>query len=276
MKIHPTAIISPDAKIGSNVEIGAYTVIDGKTVIGDNCFIDAHVKICDYTTLGAGCRVYFGAFIGGEPQDHRFRPGIVSSTEIGEGTIIREYVTIHRSPTEGMKTVIGKNCLLMGFVHIGHDVQISDHVTIANQTAVSGHVTIGYGTVLSGYLLIHQFARIGKLSMLAPRVNVLQDVPPYCLMDEHGHIAGPNTIGLRRAGMDPASRTAIRNAIKTYFYYGYSAKTALAEIAKGKATPEVTEFVEFIKGSKRGIISGNPDMLHRRESPKADPEQAIE
>lgn len=267
MKIHPTAIVSPDAKIGANVEIGAYAIIDPNVVIGDNCCIDAHVKICDYTTLGASCRVYFGAFVGGEPQDHRFNPGLLSSTEIGDGTIIREYVTIHRSPTEGMKTVIGKNCLLMAFVHIGHDVQLADHVTIANQTAVSGHVTIGYGTVLSGYLLIHQFTRIGKLAMLASRVNVVQDVPPYCLMDEKGFLMGPNTIGLRRAGIEPARRTAIRNAIKTYFYYGYSAKTALAEIAKCEQTPEVAEFAEFIKASKRGIISGNPALLHRRTSP---------
>lgn len=267
MKIHPTAIVSPEAKIGANVEIGAYAIIDPNVIIGDNCFIDAHVKICDYTTLGNDCRVYFGAFVGGEPQDHRFKPGIISSTEIGDGTVIREYVTIHRSPTEGLKTVIGKHCLLMAFVHIGHDVQLADHVTIANQTAISGHVQIGYGTVLSGYLLVHQFTRIGKLSMLASRVNLVQDIPPYCLMDENGFIAGPNTIGLRRAGMSPASRTAIRNAIKTYFYYGYSAKTALAEIAKREQTPEVIEFVEFIKGSKRGIVSGNPHMLHRRTAP---------
>lgn len=270
MKIHPTAMVSPEAQIGSDVEIGPFAVIAPNVVIGDHCFIDAHVKICDYTTLGAGCRVYYGAFVGGDPQDHRFKPGIVSYTEIGDGTIIREYVTIHRSPTEGLKTVIGKNCLLMAFVHIGHDVQIADHVTIANQTAVSGHVVIGSYAVLSGYLLIHQFSRIGALTMLAPRVNVVQDVPPYCLMDENGCVSGPNTIGLRRAGLDPAQRSAIRRAIKNFFCYGYSTPTALAEIASNGMTKEVETFVEFIKGSKRGIISGNPAMVHRKSANSDD------
>ncbi|MGN0870629.1 MAG: acyl-[acyl-carrier-protein]--UDP-N-acetylglucosamine O-acyltransferase, partial [Victivallales bacterium] len=142
MAIHPTAVVSPNAEIGKNVEIGPYAVIDDDVRIGDDCFIDAHVKIGQYTTIGPRCRIYFGAFVGAEPQDHRFYKGIQSYTEIGSDTVIREYVTIHRPPFEFLKTTIGNHVLLMAFVHIGHDVIIGDRVTIANNTALSGHVQV--------------------------------------------------------------------------------------------------------------------------------------
>ncbi len=261
------AVVSPEAKIGQNVEIGPFAVIESNVTIGDNCYIDAHVKICEYTTIGANTRVYYGALVGAPPQDHRFSPSTVSYTEIGSNTVIREYVTIHRSPTENKKTVIGDHTLLMAFVHIGHDVIIGNRVTIANMTAISGHVTVGDGAVLSGYILVHQFCRIGSLAMLGARAIVVQDIPPYCLLAENGRVAGPNTIGLRRAGLDPASRTAIRRAIKNYFFYGYNAMTAISEISKMEITPEVGKFIEFIKSTSRGIVSGDPDMIYRKEDP---------
>ena len=112
MAIHPTAVIAPSARIGRDVHIGPYSVIGEDTVIGDDCWIDAHVKISDQTTLGPRCRVYFGALIGEEPQDHRFRPGTRASTVIGAETTLREYVTIHRSPFEGGTTSVGDRTLL--------------------------------------------------------------------------------------------------------------------------------------------------------------------
>lgn len=266
MAIHPTAIVSPMAEIGQNVEIGPYTVIASDVKIGDNCFIDAHVKICRYTIIGPGCRLYFGAVIGEEPQDHRFKDGTVSFTEIGSGTIIREYVTIHRPPMEGRKTVIGNNVLLMGFVHVAHDVLIEDNVTIANHTALTGHVQIGKGAVLSGYLKIHQFCRIGSLSMTGADMIITQDIPPFCLLDGN-HIYGPNIIGLRRAGFSSERRAAIRKAIKTYFFSGLNAKNAIASIESSALTEEVKEFVEFIKATHRGIMPGNPkySCIHDEE-----------
>lgn len=265
MKIHPMAVVSPQAKIGQNVEIGPFAVIESDVVIGDNCYIDAHVKIDRYTTVGSGTRVYYGALIGMPPQDHRCDPNIVSYTEIGNNCVIREYVTIHRSPFAAQKTVVGDHVLLMAFVHIAHDVQIGSHVTIANMTAVSGHVVIGDHAVLSGYILIHQFCRIGSLAMVGARAIIVQDIPPYCLVSESGYIAGPNTIGLRRAGLEPERRAAIRNAVKNYFFYGYNSLTAIAEIGKNEMTPEVERFVEFVKSTKRGIVSGAPDMIYRKE-----------
>lgn len=257
--IHPTAVVSPKAEIGKNVEIGPYSVIEDDVKIGDDTYIDAHVKVCQYTTVGPRCRIYFGALIGAEPQDHRFYKGIRSFCEIGSDTVIREYVTIHRPPFEFLKTVIGSHVLLMAFVHIAHDVIVADHVTMANHTAVTGHVQIGEGAVLSGYAKIHQFCRIGSLAMIGAGCMIAQDVPPFCMLRETNYITGPNTIGLRRAGFSCEARFAIRKAIKTYFFEGLNTKNALEQIEKSDfATPEVHLFMNFIKASKRGIMPGNP------------------
>ncbi len=262
MAIHPTAVVSPNAEIGKNVEIGPYAIIDDDVRIGDDCFIDAHVKIGQYTTIGPRCRIYFGAFVGAEPQDHRFYKGIQSYTEIGSDTVIREYVTIHRPPFEFLKTTIGNHVLLMAFVHIGHDVIIGDRVTIANNTALSGHVQVGPGAVFSGCVLVHQFCRIGALAMVGPTAHVGQDIPPFCMLRETNFITGPNTIGLRRAGMSNEQRLAIRRAIRTFFFEGLNAKNALEQIERGEnVLPEVHMFVNFIKESHRGIMPGNPKFV---------------
>ncbi len=267
MSIHPTAVVSPDAKLGSNVEIGPYSIIEDNVVIGDGCFIDAHVKVARYTTIGSNCRIYYGALVGEEPQDHRFKKGLISYTEIGNNTVIREYVTIHRPPFENKKTYIGNNVLLMAFVHAAHDVIIHDHVTIANQTALTGHVEIGAGAVLSGYIKIHQFCRIGELTMVAAGNIMVQDLPPYCMLEKNGYVVGPNTIGLRRAGLNPEQRKAIRRAIKLYFFSGLNGKNALNAIQSEQPTPEVQKFIDFISNTTRGIISGNPHSISTTEQP---------
>ncbi len=262
MAIHPTAVVSPNAEIGKNVEIGPYAIIDDDVRIGDDCFIDAHVKIGQYTTIGPRCRIYFGAFVGAEPQDHRFYKGIQSYTEIGSDTVIREYVTIHRPPFEFLKTTIGNHVLLMAFVHLGHDVIIGDRVTIANNTALSGHVQVGPGAVISGFVLVHQFCRIGSLAMIGPTARIGQDIPPFCMLRETNFITGPNTIGLRRAGMSNEQRLAIRKAIRTFFFEGLNAKNALEQIEREEhLLPEVRMFVNFIKESHRGIMPGNPKFV---------------
>jgi UDP-N-acetylglucosamine acyltransferase len=262
--IHPTAVISPLAIIGENVEIGPYAVIEDNVKIGDGCYIDAHVKVARYTTVGERCRFYYGALIGTEPQDHRFKPGVVSYTEIGSDTTLREYVTIHRSPFEGAKTIIGNHTLLMAFVHVGHDACIGNYVTVANNTAISGHVIIEDYAVLSGFVLIHQFCRIGSLAMIGGRTIVTQDIPPYCMLAENEFICGPNTVGLRRAGLSSERRAAIRSAIKTYFFYGLNTRNAFIEINKNEVTPEIQHFMEFIKASSRGIMSGDPGMFSKK------------
>ncbi len=262
MAIHPTAVIAPGARLGTGVHVGPYSVIENDVVIGDDCWIDAHVKIASHTTIGARTRIYFGALIGEEPQDHRFKPGTLAFTTVGADTVLREYVTIHRSPFEGGTTSIGDRTLLMAFVHVGHDAVIGNRVTVANQTAISGHVIIEDGAVLSGYVLIHQFCRIGELAMLGGRTIVRQDVPPFCMLAENECICGPNTVGLRRAGYDSATRMAIRRAIKTYFFRGLNSANALAAIeAEPASPPEIGRFVHFVRKSERGIMPGDPELV---------------
>ncbi len=260
--IHPTAIVSPKAELGKNVEVGPYAVIEDDVKIGDDTYIDAHVKICQYTTIGPRCRIYFGALVGAEPQDHRFYKGIRSFCEIGADTVIREYVTIHRPPFEFLKTKVGNGTLLMAFVHVAHDVIIGDHVTIANHTAITGHVQIGDGAVLSGYAKIHQFCRIGQLAMIGVGCLISQDIPPFCMLREFNAITGPNTIGLRRAGFKNEQRFALRKAIKTFFFEKLNSKNAIEQIEHSDFyTPEVRMFCDFIKETKRGIMPGNPKYV---------------
>ena len=273
--IHPTAVVSPKAEIGKNVEIGPYAVIEDGVKIGDDCHIDAHVKICQYTTVGARCRIYFGALVGAEPQDHRFYKGLCSYCEIGSDTVIREYVTIHRPPFEFLKTVVGNHVLLMAFVHVAHDVIIADRVTIANHTAITGHVQIGEGAVLSGYSKIHQFCRIGSLCMIGAGCMISQDVPPFCMLRETNVVTGPNTIGLRRAGFSNEKRLAVRRAIKTFFFEGLNTKNALDQIERsGELEPEIRHFVNFIKESKRGIMPGNPKYAGLSDEQRDELERA--
>ncbi len=265
MDIDSTAIIGKNCKIGKNCRIGPYCVIKDDVEIGDETVIEPHVHVGRYTKIGQGCRIYFGADVGDEPQDHSFKPGIVSYTEIGSNTVIREYVTIHRPPSEGLKTLIGSHVLLMAFVHVAHDVVIGDNVTIANHTALTGHVQVEPMAVISGYCMVHQFCRIGSLAMITAGARIRQDIPPYCLLGENDYIYGPNVVGLRRAGFKQEQRMDIRKAIKTYFFQDTNKGTALEIISSGAMSPEVAHFVNFIKSSKRGVMPARAKYIEDAE-----------
>ena len=255
--IHPTSVISPLAHVGEDVEIGPYAVIDEHAVIGDGCQIGPHAHIGSHTKLGKKVEVYYGANID-TPQDYTWRKGVVSETIIGDGATIREYVTIHRPPVEGAKTIIGSKCFLMAFSHIGHDAVLDEKVTLANHTVLSGHVRVERGAVLSGHVLVHQFCQIGTLAMVSPGMKLRQDVPPFCMAMEDGYVIGSNVVGLRRAGFSAELRGEIKRAVKTYFHKGLLSEAALAEIEASNPSPPVKHFVDFIRGSKRGVLPGRP------------------
>lgn len=261
MAIHPTAVIHPSVKIGDDVEIGPYTHIEEDVIIEDGAIIDAHVKIGKYTRLGRKCQIYFNAVVGGPPQDHSFDPEVRSYTEIGEKTIIREFVTIHRSPKEEFKTIIGRRCMIMAFVHVAHDSCFGDDIVVVNNCGFAGHCEVGSGAIISGNNNFHQFCRIGELAFVGPGNYFNLDIPPFCLLGYPGYIYGPNTIGLRRAGMKAEQRAAIRKAIKTFFFKGLKKADAIAEIESEEMTAEVKLFIDFIKSSKRGIVPAKPKHL---------------
>lgn len=260
--IHPTAVISSDAKIGNNVSVGAYSIIENDCTIGDGCVIDSHVKIAAHTEIGSFSRIYFGAVVGDDPQDHRFKPGILSRTMIGSHVTIREYATIHRSPFENGLTAVGDNTMLMAFVHVGHDALIGRNVTVANNSVFAGHVTVDDGAVISAYVLVHQFCRIGKLAMIGGRTLVRQDVPDFCMLSEDNTICGMNTVGLRRAGFDENRRMNVKKIIKTYFFRSLNSTHALKKIADDlPQNPDAEAFINFIQNSKRGIMPGTPALV---------------
>ena len=260
--IHPTAVIAPGVKLGDRVRIGPYAIIQEDCEIGDDCWIVAHVKIGRWTTVGARTRIYFGALVGDDPQDHRFKEGTRAYTRIGADATIREYVTIHRSPFPEGETTVGDGTLLMAFVHVGHDARIGNRVTAANHTSFSGHVVVGDGAVLSGFVLIHQVCRIGEIAMVGGRTIIRQDIPPYCMLAENEHICGPNVVGLRRNGFTPEQRSVIRRIIKDYFFRRLNAANALERIGEQYPdSPEARNFVEFIRRTERGIMPGDPALI---------------
>lgn len=260
--IHPSAVIAEDVILGDNITIGPHTVILEGCEIGDNCVIDANVKIGKWTSIGAGTYIYFGAIVGEDPQDHRFDPKVKARTTIGKNAVIREYVTIHRSPFEGGLTSIGDGTLLMAFVHVGHDGRIGNYVTVANNTAFSGHVIIEDYAVISGFNLFHQFCRIGSFTMISARNTIRQDTPPYCMVTEDGCVVGPNVVGLRRGGFTAEQRTAIKKAIKTFYFKGLN-NTQACEVLQQEYPddPVVGHFIEFVSNTERGLQPGNPEMV---------------
>jgi UDP-N-acetylglucosamine acyltransferase len=253
--IHPTAVISPEAKLGTDVEVGPYVVIDKNVEVGDGCTIAAHAHLTGHTRIGNNTAIHTGAVIGGAPQDLHY-DGSESYTVIGDNCVLREYVTIHRGSDPGTTTSVGNGVMLMAFSHLGHNCVIEDGVVVANASLLAGHVEVGARAFISGMVAIHQFVRVGTMAMIGGKNGVAQDVPPYCTM-QYGAIRGPNVVGLRRGGVDAEARQAVRDAIKTFFFSGLNRPTALTEIlAEHSDVAEVRNLVAFIESTKRGITPG--------------------
>ncbi len=216
--IHPSAIIAPTARIGKNVEIGAYCIIGGNVAIGDGSKLHAHVVIDGHTTLGARNEIFPFASLGGAPQDLKYK-GEPSELIIGDENVIREHVTMNVG-TEGggMKTVVGNRCLFMTASHVAHDCRVGNHVILANNATLAGHVEVGDHVVIGGLAAVHQFVRIGAHAMIGGLSGVEHDVIPYgSVMGERANLAGLNLVGLKRRGFDRDAIHALRNAYKLMF-----------------------------------------------------------
>jgi UDP-N-acetylglucosamine acyltransferase len=255
MNIHPTAIVSPSARLGENVQIGPGAVIDDGAEIGAGCVIQAHAVIEGSATLGEGNLVGYGSIIGSAPQDLSHSPDITSRVVIGNNNRIREYVTIHRGSKEGTTTRVGDNCFLMTGCHLAHDVQIGNHAIITNNVLLAGHVQIGDRAVLGGGSVFHQFIRVGKNAMISGGLGFRQDIPPFAIGAHDNTIVGLNTVGLRRAGFDAATRNALHDAYRRVFLGTLPRRQAVNELLAADPIPEVREFLEFIASSKRGCCT---------------------
>ncbi len=250
--IHQTAIIDPQAELGSGVTIAPYTVIEGPVSIGENCRIGPHCHITGHTTIGPDSSVHAGAVIGGEPQDYDYG-GERSYTVIGAGCHLREYVTIHRGATLESTTRLGNNVMVMAFGHVAHNCSVADNVVLVNGVNLAGHVEIGTRAFISACTQVHQFVRIGELAMLGSDMHIRQDVAPYCMAIDEG-IVGTNVVGLRRAGIDSGVRRALKNAIQTFTDACPQAEALAAIEAESPGLPAIENFVAFVRSSKRGVL----------------------
>jgi len=250
-------LISPEAKIGKNVEIGPFATIYGDVTIGDNTWIGPNVTIMDGARIGNNCRIFPGAVISGVPQDLKFE-GEITTAEIGDNTTIREYVTVNRGTKSKGKSVVGKNCLLQSYVHIAHDCFIGDNCILSGYVGLAGEVVIEDWAIVGGGCLVHQFVRIGKHVMLQGGSKVVKDVPPYIMAGRDPvSYAGLNLVGLRRRSFSQDKIQELQEMYRTIYQKGLNTSDALRNIEASFSPSEEREHItEFIRASERGIIKG--------------------
>jgi UDP-N-acetylglucosamine acyltransferase len=252
--IHPTALISPQAKLDSSVQVGPYAIIDAGVELGAGCIVGPHVYLTGLLTVGAGNRFHAGCVIGDAPQDLKY-DGTPTRVRIGDHNVFREHVTVHRATKPEGETVIGSNNLFMANVHIGHNSHVHNHVILANGVLLAGHVTIFDRAFLSGNAAVHQFVRVGTLAMMQGLSGVTQDLPPFAVSKAMNEMCGLNIVGMRRAGINAADRLEVKKLYRELFRSGKNLRTAVAE-AQGKFTGEPAKtMLAFIAESKRGVVA---------------------
>jgi UDP-N-acetylglucosamine acyltransferase len=254
-RIHPTAIISPDADIAADAEIGAFAIVGEGCTIGPDNVIAPRVTLERNVTLGHSVKVGIGTILGGAPQDLKFA-GEETTVEIGDGTVIREYATINRGTSHSFKTTVGKNCLLMSYVHIAHDCQIGNSVILSNVVQLAGHVTIEDKAIISGLSAVHQFARIGHHSFIGGMSRVSKDIPPFLkAVGNPVKLYGLNTIGLQRSGMDEETIRELKRAYRLLFRSDLNVTQAIERAqTELEPLPEVKELIRFVEASERGVV----------------------
>lgn len=252
--IQSTAQIAPGAQIACDVEIGHYAVIGPEVKIGSGTRVGEHCLITGNTTIGKKCQIFTGAVIGSIPQDKKYE-GERTEVIIGDNNVIREYVTINLGTSASGKTILGSSNLIMAYAHIAHDCVIGNHVMVANVGTLAGHIIIEDWAILGGLAAVHQFVRIGRLSIVGGCSKVIQDIPPYSMCDGHpARVRSLNKIGLERLGINREAKSNLKHAFTILFNSGLTIPHALKKVEQELSpTPEVTHLVNFIKNSQRGL-----------------------
>jgi UDP-N-acetylglucosamine acyltransferase len=270
--IHPTAVIDPKAQIDSDVKVGPYAVIEGPVQIASGTEIQGHAVITGSVRIGKNNRIGYGAIIGSFPQDLSFDPKVSSGIEIGDNNVIREYCTIHRGTKEGSKTLVGSNNLFMVGSHLGHNAHVADNVILANNVLLGGYAEIHDRVFVGGGSVVHQFTRLGAVSLLQGISGVGKDVPPFSIAIGKNSIAAINVVGLRRAGFGPALRSEVKSAFELLYRSGLNTRQAIEEAGKRTWAPQIMTFWNFVATSKRGICSLVRSKEIRSESAGAEEE----
>ena len=248
------AVVDPRADLDDGVIVGPAAVIEGGAYIGQGTEIMAHAHIMTGVNVAANCKVFPGCVLGGAPQDMKFKGGN-TPVFVGEGTVLREYVTVHRSTREE-GTVIGQNAYLMAYVHVGHDCSVGDHVILANLVQLGGFAQIHEYAFIGGTTPVHQYCRVGAYTMVGGGYRVVQDVPPFIMVSgEPMRFGGLNVIGLRRHGFSSEVRDQIKKAYKIIYRSEYNLSQALKVVKEElPSTAEVQSILDFFEHGTRGFI----------------------
>ena len=260
MKIHPTAIVDPKAELDEDVEVQPYALIGGHVRIGAGTVVGPHCVIDGRTIIGKNNHFFAGAQIGARCQDLKHKPELIGRCELGDGNMIREYVTISASTMSSYEdehrvTSLGNNCLLMANAHVAHDCSLGNHVIMANCVALAGHVRVEDRANIGGLSAVHQFCVVGTMAMVGGMTRIWHDVLPYMLADGNpARCCGPNTVGLKRNGLSDEARARIKAMYRILYRSDLNTTQATHEI---EATIEDCEeracILDFIGKSIRGI-----------------------
>ena len=260
MSIHPTAIVAAGAQIPESCTVGPYCTIGANVVLGEGCELVSHVVLDGHLTMGSGNRVFSFTCLGVAPQDLKYK-GEPTRLEIGDKNDFREYVTISRGTGGGGGvTKIGSECLIMAYVHIGHDSEIGNGCILANAATLAGHVTVEDYASVGALCPVHQFCRIGRYSYIGGGTTITQNVLPYSLtsIERNNHAYGLNKVGLERRGFTPEQMKELRAAYRLLQASKMNTSQALdamrLTIAAGNAGEHVAYLADFIANSERGVI----------------------
>jgi UDP-N-acetylglucosamine acyltransferase len=257
MSKFPLANVHPEAKIGNNVIIEPFATVQKNTVIGDDCWIGPNATIMEGARIGKNCKVFPGAVISGIPQDLKFK-GEETTTEIGDNTTIRECVTINRGTVDKYKTVVGSNCLIMAYAHLGHDCMIGNYCILGNTVQLAGHVVIDDHAIFGGACAVQQFSKIGSHAYIGGGSLVRKDIPPFTkAAREPLAYAGVNTVGLRRRGFSSEKIAEIQDIYRVIFLKNLNNTKALEVVEQEfPQSAERDYIIDFIRTSERGIMKG--------------------
>src|SRR5437879_11770842 len=255
VQIHPTAIVDAGAEVGAGPIVGRDCVIGPDVVLSLNCWLQQHVTLCGPMSAGARNKFYAACSVGQQTQDLKYQ-GEPTYLEIGDENTFREFVTISRSTTSKGKTRIGNRGTFLAYSHIGHDCQVGDGVVFSNNGTLAGHVQVGDHAVMGGLTAVHQFCRIGRFAVTGGCEKIDQDVPPFMIADGNpAEIRGINLVGLERKNFPPQSVKLIKEDFRLIYRSKYNRRQAIEAMQKElPPTEEITEIIQFIEQSERGII----------------------
>ncbi len=253
--IHPTAIISADAKIGDDVEIGPWAIVGEDCTIGDGCKLAARTVLERHVILAPRVKVGIGSILGGDPQDLKFK-GERTTVEVGEDTVIREYVTINRGTSQSFKTTVGTGCFVMSYVHLAHDCHVGNHVILGNNVQFAGHVTVHDRAIVSGQSAAHQFVKIGAYAFIGGCSRIAKDIPPYVkAVGNPIKLYGLNSVGLQRNNFPEPVVRELKRAYRMFFKSELNLSQARAKAQNElQQFPEVEKFLQFLDDSDRGVV----------------------